>query len=183
MKKKENNGLYFDEHTEPGFYGVPQQITDKIKEHEISTKEAIDDFKDTMHTDVTEQTEQQKEDAAEGRRTFTNVFGAFTKIFKNIFTKDKGDISGETFYEMVQRENDETQAYMSAHTEQQKFDMNELIRAIKANTSGDTVNVNHLIQTLTANTQTIKSSVDGVKSTNQTGFGNVTTAINNRPII
>lgn len=195
--KTMNDLLDYTNYNESGFYGIPQQITDKIKEHEVATTEAIDEFKDTMHTDVTEQTEQQKVDAQENRNTFTNVFGAFTKIFRNIFTKDKGDISGETFYEMVQRENDETQAYMSAHTNMMKsesdetqrnmtahtqamnVDFNTLIEAIKQSTSGDTVNINKLVQALSTNTNTLKESVDNVKSTNQTGFNKVETAINN----
>jgi len=210
MKRtKATNGINFDTFNESGFYGVPQQITDKIKEHEVSTKQAIDEntemleeFKETMHEDVTAQTEQQKEDANENRKTFTNVFGAFTKIFKGIFTKDKGDISGETFYEMVQRENDETQAYMSAHTamiqsesnetqaimtahtEAMNLDLNDVVEAIRQCTSGNTVNISKLIETLSANTQTINSAISNntnkigeLKSANETGFGNVVNAI------
>ena len=50
------NQIYFSQKTNSGFYGIPQQITDKIKEHETTTKIAIDFQTETLESALTIQT-------------------------------------------------------------------------------------------------------------------------------
>jgi len=173
-----------------GFIGIPKQIVDALKDNKISIDiqtdaiekglkaqaEAIETQTIIQHQDAVALKEEQEET----RNSLTGLFGALAKTFKNIFTTDKGDISGETFYEMVQRENNETQAYMAAHTEamkeesdqtqeimsEQKDELSNLVissdalkEAIEASTSGDTVNFNNLIERLRQNGEALNSAL------------------------
>lgn len=142
-----------------GFVGIPKQIVNALNENKLS----IDVQTTALENAIKKQTETQHQDVVEMERTFTGLFGALAKTFKNIFTTDKGDIGGETFYEMVQRENNETQEYMAAHTETMASSLEinaELLKeAIEASTEGDTVNFNNLIQRLKENGEALESAL------------------------
>lgn len=98
---------------------------------------------------ISAQTEQQNIQAERTRTNFTNIFGHLIDTVKSIFSKDKGsEMSGTTtFYEMIQAENDQTQAYLSGQTttlnnalSSIKSQIENVKRSIDQNTSGDTVN-------------------------------------------
>ena len=191
---------------ETGFYGAPQQICHQINKFRKTNEAAISantmaiiDQTNRLESAITIQTiiqhedsvamkEQQAADAESGRTVFQNVFGVFIKSLKEIFTGKKGDKT-ESFYEMIQRENDETQAYISAHTAMEKeesdqtqdiltantkaisdgadeisnaisIQKNALLAAINANTSGDTVNINKVLAALNVT----NTKIDNVKS-------------------
>ena len=115
------------------FIGVPQQITDEIKNVKVSIdvqSANLEEVKDSIDN----QTNTYHQDSIDTRNSLTSLFGALAQTFKNIFTKDKGDIQEETFYEMVQRENNETQAYMQAHTQVVKEESDQTQEIMSADT-------------------------------------------------
>lgn len=152
--------------SDSGFVGIPKQIIDAVDTQTNVLGKNIKEQTETIETQTNIQhqdSEALKEEQIETRNTLTNLFGALAKTFKNIFTTDKGDVSGETFYEMVQRENNETQQYMAAHTETManslEINANVLKEAIDANTSGDTVNFTNLIETLRQNGENLDKAL------------------------
>jgi hypothetical protein len=152
-----------------GFIGIPKQIVDALKDTQVSVDTQTETLKaqtEAIETQTIVQHQDSvalKQEQAETRNSLTGLFGALAKTFKNIFTTDKGDMDGETFYEMVQRENNETQEYMAAHTETManslEINAEVLKDAIEASTSGGTVNFNNLIETLRQNGESLNSAL------------------------
>lgn len=123
--------------------------------------EGIDDLKvdvtDTMTTQIetiqkqTEaintQTTTQTKDAEAMRTNQTSIFGNLIKTIKSIFTGTNEQGDEENFYEMIARENNETQAYLD--TQNKTTDtrlqgiissLNDIAKDIESNTSGDKTN-------------------------------------------
>lgn len=120
-----------------GFIGIPKQITDEIKDMKVSQSSGMEEIKDTIENQAYIQHQDAlaiKQEQEDTRNSLTGLFGALAQTFKNIFTKDKGDIQEETFYEMVQRENNETQAYMQAHTQTMKEESDQTQEIMSADT-------------------------------------------------
>ena len=135
------------------FWSIGHQLRYDLNHFRVDNKEAID-----------AQTEQQKVDASEMRTNQTTLFGNLIKTIKSLF--GKSNAAGETtesFYEMVQRENDETQKYLDAQKEAAKTSneklsgiinsLNAISDDIEANTSGDA-----------ANAQKIKEAISNLKT-------------------
>ena len=98
------------------------------------------------------------------RKNQTTLVGQIISTLKGLFSKDKDtSIGGESFYEMVQRENNETQRYLEEQANAQKSSaekltnvigsLNEIADDIVKDTEGDTENA-----------QAIKDAIDELKS-------------------
>lgn len=91
--------------------------TEAIKEQTKMQEEVITTQTKTQHIDSVDMREQQRVDAEMGRTNQTTLFGNLIKTLKKLFGSkdyDEDNGSGESFYEMVQRENNESQALMEA---------------------------------------------------------------------
>lgn len=125
-----------------GFISTTKQICNEIDDFRLTAKAAID-----------RNTEQIKIENEENRKNFTNLFGALRQTFLRIFTKNGSDDSDNmTFYDMVQKENDDTQNAIAKHQENLSqtlvADTKTIEAAIKENTNGNKVNVTNLITSL-----------------------------------
>ena len=119
-----------------GFWGAPQQITWHI-----------DRFRDKHEEMMSAQT-----------MMIEVKFDALIKGLKDIFTgKQEGTQNNESYYDMVQRENSETQAAMTAHTSMMKDEMDETEDAINNNTT-------RLFGAISSNTQSTASAIAGQTS-------------------
>lgn len=80
-----------------------------------------------VKTSIDKQTQVQTEDAEKMRTNQTTLFGNLIKTIKSIFGKSdaQGNIT-ESFYQMVQRENDETQKFLEEQANQQKSSVDKL---------------------------------------------------------
>lgn len=168
--------------SDAGFFGAPQQICASVNHFRKTNEAAISAntkaiydqtermisamtiMTNTQHEDSVAMKNQQKSDAEEQRNTITNVFAVLTKTVRNIFTKDKGDMIGETFYEMMQRESDETQQYISAHTKMVKSESDETQTIISGSNKTVKDSLNGIESKLSAHTQSIVSELEGIKS-------------------
>lgn len=186
-----------------GFLSGTKQIVDALKNSENSIKEGFKSQSEAIEA----QTALQHQDAEETRNSLTNVFGALARTLKNIFTKDKGDIQEETFYEMVQRENNETQAYLEAHTSTMKQESDQtqeimnaqtaelatignnitisadkLKEAIEASTDESGVNFDKLVEILRTEGDKIDTTLSDGNTKAEQGYSNIVDAIRNEVI-
>lgn len=155
-----------------GFFGAPQQVCASInhfrKTNELAISAntcAIYDQTDRLEAMISAQTimqhndsvamkNQQMADAQAARINFTTLFGKLIDTLKGVFTKDRNaEVSGtsKTFYEMVKEENDDTQAYLSAHTVKTEAVLNQQTNVMK-NESDETQGI------LSAHTKTMSGS-------------------------
>lgn len=133
-----------------------------------ATKEAID--KNTEA--IKEQTQVQTEDASAMRTNQTTLFGNLIKTIKSLFSKDKdATITGETFYEMVQRENNETQAYLD------KYDKNSKSIADNTKVIGDNT------KAIADNLVDIIDKLEAIKSQDKTNADKISAAISSLKLI
>lgn len=132
---------YADPSTTNGFLSCAKQVCIEIDDFRLTNEKAID-----------RSTEMIKVQNVENRANFSNLFDKLRMSFFKIFTKNGLENDNETFYNMVQKENDDTQAAIQAHQQQLSAslttDASTIEKAIKENTSEGKVNVNNLIATL-----------------------------------
>ena len=126
-----------------------------------ANKKAIDENTEA----IIEQTKTQTEDAQLMRTNQTTLFGNLIKTIKSLFSKDKdSSVTGESFYEMVQRENNETQEYLD------KYDKNS--KSIADNTKSISDNLKDIINKL-----------ESIKSQDKANADNISAAISNLKLI
>ena len=100
-------------------------------------------------------------------------FDALIQGLKDIFTgKQEGTQNDESYYNMVQRENSETQAAMTAHTSMMKGEMDETENAINNNTT-------RLFGAISSNTQSTANAIAG--QTNEIKNSTLKTNVQNWP--
>ena len=166
----------YDYGTNRGFVSTTKQIDNHMDAFREANKKAIEentaaiyDQTERLETAINEQTERmesvisaqtvnQNEQAERTRTNFTTLFHQLVNTVKSVFSKDKGEeMSGTTtFYEMVQAENDQTQAYLSGQTNTLNTvlgninnELDRIKRSIDLNTSGDTVNAKAITSAIT----------------------------------
>lgn len=150
-----------------GFISKVKQINNHIDSFREANKQAIHENTEA----IIAQTEQQKNDALaireltkeegdKSRRTFSETI---TTVFSNLVGTVKGIFGkGGEYHDMVEREYNETQAFISAHTKTYKDENDEsqlliseklesiiselesIDGSIKDNTSGDATNSNEI---------------------------------------
>ena len=184
IKKKNimNHLDNYDYGSSTGFVSTTKQINNHMDAFREANRAAINHQTDVLERVITEQTNRteaiisaqtvnQNIQAEKTRTNFTTLFHKLIDTVKGIFSKDKTDeVSGTTtFYEMVQAENDQTQAYMSGQTSTLntalsniKSQLENVKRAIDQNTSGDSVN-----------TDIIKRAIDGVVINIENNYHNI----------
>ena len=146
------------------YWSMGHQLRHDLNHFRKDNNDVINHQTDVINAVVTAQTEQQKEDAHEMRKNQTTLVGQIISTLKGLFSKDKDtSIGGESFYEMVQRENNETQRYLEEQANAQKSSaekltnvigsLNEIADDIVKDTEGDTENA-----------QAIKDAIDELKS-------------------
>lgn len=121
---------------------------------------------------VKEQTQVQTEDALAMRTNQTTLFGNLIKTIKSLFSKEKdATVTGETFYEMVQRENNETQAYLD------KYDKNSKSIADNTKVIGDNT------KTIADNLEDIINKLEAIKSQDKTNADKISAAISSLKLV
>ena len=132
------------------YYSGIRQIRHDINHLRIDVKESID-----------AQTEQQKSDANEMRINQTTLFGKLIDTLKSIFTGKNDTGTDESFYKMVMRENNETQAAIASQEKSSADKLSGIITSlntissdIEKDTSGDSTNAK-LIQQAINNLKTV----------------------------
>lgn len=146
------------------YWGMGHQIRHDLNHFRRDNNNVINHQTEVLNEDIKEQTETQTKDALEMRKNQTTLVGQIIATLKGLFSKDKdSSIGGETFYEMVQRENNETQEWLEAQANAQKSLAEKLTNVIKSlddiasdivnDTAGDT-----------ENTQAIKNAIDELKT-------------------
>ena len=121
---------------------------------------------------VKEQTQVQTEDALAMRTNQTTLFGNLIKTIKSLFSKEKdATVTGETFYEMVQRENNETQAYLD------KYDKNSKSIADNTKVIGDNT------KTIADNLEDIINKLEAIKSQDKTNADKISEAISSLKLV
>ena len=146
------------------YWSMGHQLRHDLNHFRKDNNDVINHQTEVINAVVTAQTQQQKEDAHEMRKNQTTLVGQIISTLKGLFSKDKdASIGGESFYEMVQRENNETQRYLEEQANAQKSSaekltnvigsLNEIADDIVRDTEGDTENV-----------QAIKDAIDELKS-------------------
>ena len=146
------------------YWSMGHQLRHDLNHFRKDNNDVINHQTDVINAVVTAQTEQQKEDAHEMRKNQTTLVGQIILTLKGLFSKDKdASISGESFYEMVQRENNETQRYLEEQANAQKSSaekltnvigsLNDIADDIVRDTEGDTENA-----------QAIKDAIDELKT-------------------
>ena len=150
---------------ESGFYwSMGHQLRHDLNHFRRDNNDVVNHQTDVINAVVTAQTHQQKEDAHEMRKNQTTLVGQIILTLKGLFSKDKdASIGGESFYEMVQRENNETQRYLEEQANAQKSSAEKLTNVIESlndiaddivrDTEGDAENA-----------QAIKDAIDDLKS-------------------
>lgn len=126
------------------FWSMGHQIRHDINHLRIDLKNSIDT-----------QTQTQTRDAELMRTNQTTLVGKMIEAVKMIFTGKSPSGTDESFYKMVQRENDETQQFMATHTQTTSDRLNSVINSlttisndVQANTSGDSTNANLISQAI-----------------------------------
>lgn len=154
---------YADPATTTGFLSCTRQICMEI-----------DDFRQTSEMAIDRNTAMIKEQHTEDRINFTTLFNQMRKAFFKIFTKsgEEEDANNVSFYEMVQKENDDTQEAIAKHqaklSESITADTATIEKAIKENTSEGKVNVQNLItqlQSLRSGQTEIKNAIGQIQRT------------------
>lgn len=146
------------------YWSMGHQLRHDLNHFRKDNNDVINHQTEVINAVVTAQTQQQKEDAHEMRKNQTTLVGQIISTLKGLFSKDKDtSIGGESFYEMVQRENNETQRYLEEQANAQKSSaekltnvigsLNEIADDIVKDTEGDTENA-----------QAIKDAIDELKS-------------------
>ena len=146
------------------YWSMGHQLRHDLNHFRKDNNDVINHQTEVINAVVTAQTQQQKEDAHEMRKNQTTLVGQIISTLKGLFSKDKDtSIGGESFYEMVQRENNETQRYLEEQANAQKSSaekltnvigsLNEIADDIVRDTEGDTENA-----------QAIKDAIDELKS-------------------
>lgn len=146
------------------YWSMGHQLRHDLNHFRKDNSDVINHQTEVINAVVTAQTQQQKEDAHEMRKNQTTLVGQIISTLKGLFSKDKdASIGGESFYEMVQRENNETQRYLEEQSNAQKSSaekltnvigsLNEIADDIVRDTEGDTENA-----------QAIKDAIDELKS-------------------
>lgn len=146
------------------YWGMGHQIRHDLNHFRRDNNNVINHQTEVLNEDIKEQTETQTKDALEMRKNQTTLVGQIIATLKGLFSKDKdSSIGGETFYEMVQRENNETQEWLEAQANAQKSLAEKLTNVIKSlddiasdivkDTAGDKENA-----------QAIKNAIDELKS-------------------
>ena len=146
------------------YWSMGHQLRHDLKHFRKDNNNVINHQTEVINAVVTAQTQQQKEDAHEMRKNQTTLVGQIISTLKGLFSKDKdASIGGESFYEMVQRENNETQRYLEEQANAQKSSaekltnvigsLNEIADDIVRDTEGDTENA-----------QAIKDAIDELKA-------------------
>ena len=146
------------------YWSMGHQLRHDLNHFRKDNNDVINHQTEVINAVVTAQTQQQKEDAHEMRKNQTTLVGQIISTLKGLFSKDKdASIGGESFYEMVQRENNETQRYLEEQANAQKSSaekltnvigsLNEIADDIVRDTEGDTENA-----------QAIKDAIDELKT-------------------
>ena len=146
------------------YWSMGHQLRHDLNHFRKDNNDVINHQTEVINAVVTAQTQQQKEDAHEMRKNQTTLVGQIISTLKGLFSKDKdASIGGESFYEMVQRENNETQRYLEEQANAQKSSaekltnvigsLNEIADDIVRDTEGDTENA-----------QAIKDAIDELQS-------------------
>ena len=103
------------------YWSMGHQLRHDLNHFRKDNNDVINHQTEVINAVVTAQTQQQKEDAHEMRKNQTTLVGQIISTLKGLFSKDKdASIGGESFYEMVQRENNETQRYLEEQANAQK---------------------------------------------------------------
>lgn len=137
------------------YFSTTDQINWHMDFFKKANKQAIDENTESIDRNteaIQEQTQTQSQDAQLMRTNQTTLFGNLIKTIKGLFSKDKdSSVTGETFYEMVQRENNETQAYLD------KYDKNSKSIADNTKVIGDnTKSINDSLNEIINKLETIK---------------------------
>ena len=146
------------------YWSMGHQLRYDLNHFRKDNNDVVNHQTEVINAVVTAQTQQQKEDAHEMRNNQTTLVGQIISTLKGLFSKDKDDsISGESFYEMVQRENNETQGYLEEQVNAKKRSVEKLTNVIDSlndiaddimkDTEGDAENA-----------QAIKDAIDDLKS-------------------
>lgn len=133
-------------------YGFPDPTSTKFISCTKQICTEVDNFRQTNEKAIDRNTEMIKIQNDENRKNFSSLFDKLRMSFFKIFTKNGLENDNETFYNMVQKENDDTQAAIQAHQQQLSAslttDASTIEKAIKENTSEGKVNVSNLIAAL-----------------------------------
>ena len=123
-----------------GFISNTFQITHHIDLFSRTNEAAIHDQTDRLEAIISAQTEQQKSDAESNRQNRDSVFKKLIDSIKGIFHSNKTDVT-ENFYDMVQRESDETQQQMKDNgksIDDRLANVVKELQSIQNSISGDT---------------------------------------------
>lgn len=146
------------------YWSMGHQIRHDLNHFRTDNNNVVIHQTEILNEDIKEQTATQTKDALETRKNQTTLVGQIIATLKGLFSKDKdSSIGGETFYEMVQRENNETQEWLEEQANAQKSSVEKLTNVIKSlddiasdivkDTAGDEENA-----------QAIKNAIDELKS-------------------
>ena len=162
------------------YWSMGHQLRYDLNHFRKDNNDVVNHQTEVINAVVTAQTQQQKEDAHEMRKNQTTLVGQIISTLKGLFSKDKDDsISGESFYEMVQRENNETQRYLEEQANAQKSSVEKLTNVIDSlndiaddimkDTEGDAENaqaINDAIDDLKSKSVDIANVIKNFKSVN-----------------
>lgn len=146
------------------YWSMGHQIRHDLNHFRRDNNNVINHQTEVLNEDIKEQTATQTKDALEMRKNQTTLVGQIIATLKGLFSKDKdSSIGGETFYEMVQRENNETQKYLEEQANAQKSSAERLTNVIN---SLDDI-ANDIVKDTAGdreNAQAIKNAIDELKS-------------------
>lgn len=146
------------------YWSMGHQIRHDLNHFRTDNNNVVNHQTEILNEDIKEQTATQTKDALEMRKNQTTLVGQIIATLKGLFSKDKdSSIGGETFYEMVQRENDETQEWLEEQANAQKSSAEKLTNVIK---SLDDIASDIVKDTAgnEENAQAIKNAIDELKS-------------------
>ena len=143
-----------------GFISNTFQITPHIDLFSRTNEAAIHDQTDRLEAIISAQTEQQKSDAESNRQNRDSVFKKLIDSIKGIFHSNKTDVT-ENFYDMVQRESDETQQQMKDNGK----------------------SIDDRLANVVKELQSIQNSISGDTTQSINNTRNITNAINNIRLI
>lgn len=133
-------------------YGFPDPTSTQFISCTKQICTEVDNFRQTNEDAIDRNTDMIKEQNVENRKNFSNLFDKLRMSFFKIFTKNGLENDNETFYNMVQKENDDTQLAIQNHQQllsaSLTTDAATIEKAIKENTSEGKVNVTNLISAL-----------------------------------
>lgn len=154
IKDKDSYGYKSD----VGFISNTFQITHHIDLFSRTNEAAIHDQTDRLEAIISAQTEQQKSDAESNRQNRDSVFKKLIDSIKGIFHSNKTDVT-ENFYDMVQRESDETQQQMKDNgksIDDRLANVVKELQSIQNSISGDTT------QSI-SNTRNITNAINNIR--------------------